>query len=438
MEAYFQGVWRMDWGFGNPNKTAALIATLMVAVWGLAWFRRGGFWIALGLFTALGVGLIRTMSRGGLVALCAGLAVLLWNLPRPWPKRRVGAVVLAFWVMVGAAILWAAHARYGQGLIETDRSITNRLELWKIAPRMMADAPEGWGLGNSGRAYMQWYQPTNRTEEYRTLVNSHLTWLVEFGWSLRFLYVLGWLAILLLCWPRATAWVSAIPSGIWVVFGVAAAFSSVAESPWLWILPGLALAFAVGWRAWKRQWPSAWAFGLTGAGAALVIGICFVLGVGRSEIRTEHGRVLLGRGEPSVWIVADERVLGQNFGKALRASRATAGGGVAVGIAGSSEALGDTNGKTMVLCGAATEGKAGRVKEAVAKAGRVILLSPSFFPSAIGWSDDQHRDRVEVIFGEFSQSAVLTAWESAASLRRVEGAGNYLSSWTNFVFAASR
>jgi len=29
----------MDWGLGSPNKTAALIAMLMVAVWGLAFIR---------------------------------------------------------------------------------------------------------------------------------------------------------------------------------------------------------------------------------------------------------------------------------------------------------------------------------------------------------------------------------------------------------------
>jgi len=45
----------MDWGLGNPNKTAALIAMLMVAVWGLACFRKWGFWAALTLFTGLGI-----------------------------------------------------------------------------------------------------------------------------------------------------------------------------------------------------------------------------------------------------------------------------------------------------------------------------------------------------------------------------------------------
>ena len=70
-ELYFNGIWRMDWGLGNPNKTAALIAILMVAVWGLAYVRKWGFWVAITLFMALGGCLVHTFSRGGLIA--AGL-----------------------------------------------------------------------------------------------------------------------------------------------------------------------------------------------------------------------------------------------------------------------------------------------------------------------------------------------------------------------------
>jgi hypothetical protein len=55
---------RMDWGLGNPNKTAALIALIMIAVWILGYIRDWGFWVALALFTGFGVCLILTQSRG--------------------------------------------------------------------------------------------------------------------------------------------------------------------------------------------------------------------------------------------------------------------------------------------------------------------------------------------------------------------------------------
>ena len=75
-EFFYNGVQRLDWGFGNPNITAGLIATLLMAVWGLAFIHRWGFWPALVGFTALGVCLLQTASRGGLVAAILGGVVL--------------------------------------------------------------------------------------------------------------------------------------------------------------------------------------------------------------------------------------------------------------------------------------------------------------------------------------------------------------------------
>jgi len=191
-ELYFNGIWRMDWGLGNPNKTAALIAILMVAVWGLAYVRKWGFWVAITLFMALGGCLVHTFSRGGLIAAGLGLAVLLAYVPRPWPKKRGLALGFSVLGLIVFSFCLNAHERYGQGVIEEDRSIINRAELWKSAPKMMVDAPTGWGLGNSGKAFMQWYQWVPRNEQYRTMVNSHLTWLVESGWPARFLYLFAW------------------------------------------------------------------------------------------------------------------------------------------------------------------------------------------------------------------------------------------------------
>ena len=102
---------------------------------------------------------------------------------------------------MGASIFLQAHKRYGQGVATEDRSISNRFELWKAAPTMMVDAPSGWGGGKSGQAYMNWYQPLDQHEAYRTLVNSHLTWLVELGWLGRFVYLTGWFTVFLMCFP---------------------------------------------------------------------------------------------------------------------------------------------------------------------------------------------------------------------------------------------
>lgn len=234
--------------------------------------------MALALFTGLGVCLIHTMSRGAVIALFAGLIPLVMVAPRPWPRGRIVGVVVAVWVIVGASLYLNAGERLGQGIVHEDRSITNRFQIWKAAPRMMVDAPGGWGLGSSGAAYMQWYQPLSSNEGYRTLVNSHLTWLVELGWPLRVAYLFGWAAVLLLCWPgRASRWL-AVPLGVWITFLVAAAFSSVAESPWLWIVPGAALIAVLGYRIRGKIWPSGKLWLIPLGVNLLLCGVLVVLG----------------------------------------------------------------------------------------------------------------------------------------------------------------
>lgn len=102
---------------------------------------------------------------------------------------------------------------------------------------MLRDAPFGWGIGKSGEVYRQWYQPLDRDERYRTLVNSHLTWIVETGIIRGVVWSLGWGIVLAfgflvgryrggwLCWSEWTA-----------LFGTAL-FSSVCESWTLWVIP---------------------------------------------------------------------------------------------------------------------------------------------------------------------------------------------------------
>jgi len=57
-DIHFQGIWRMDWGLGNPNTTAALISMLMITVWGLAFIRKGkNHWGFVGSLSRLESGL---------------------------------------------------------------------------------------------------------------------------------------------------------------------------------------------------------------------------------------------------------------------------------------------------------------------------------------------------------------------------------------------
>lgn len=431
-EIYFQGFWRMDWGLGNPNKTAALIAILMVAGWGFAYWKRWGFWFSLVLFTALGICLIHTFSRGGIVAAFVGVLPLLAVLKRPLPWKRITAVVVATWVIVGASIYFQAHQRYGQGLGQEDRSISNRLKIWKAAPTMMGDAPGGWGLGTAGRAYMNWYQPLEDNETYRTLVNSHLTWLVELGWLGRFLYLAGWLCIFLICFPVKEAQWLAVPFGVWLAFFVSAAFSSVAESVWLWIVPGLALLWALAWRIWHRQWLTLKWWLLPPCAAALSLLLLFSVSDHSSPIHKVGGAVLIGsKTAPDLWVVHDKQVLGDKPGRQLR----TAFSHSPLMSAGLVERISDLPAGdlgSLVLAGNIPEESRKSGFETIKTAKTVILVNPRFFPQELSLPDTMNLD---VLVGEFSQSPAASSWGERASVRKLVGVGDFLPDWPSALFS---
>lgn len=426
---FFNNIWRMDWGLGNPNKTAALIAMAMIAVWGLAYIRRWGFWAAIILFVALGVCLMHTVSRGGLVAMLGGVVPLILLSPRPWPRARVVGIVVGVWIIVGSAVYLQTLSRYAQGVNQEDRSISNRFEIWKTAPRMMVDAPSGWGIGNSGEVYVQWYQPLGKSEAYRTLVSSHITWLVEFGWLGRFAYLLGWLSVFLLCWPsRSRCWL-AIPLGIWIAFAVASFFSSVAESPWLWILPGCSLVAVLVFRIYKRSWPGArlWAIPI---GAACLLLAAFYL-AGQSHAPTIKGapdRVSVGQGKPQVWLVVDTTVLGGRYGHTLRRFLKSQEPQVSIGLVQSADALPpELSGSVLCLAGQL-------LPSSLPTPHSFLLINPGFSPGQLAAIVPLDGIGIEVAIGEFTQSSSVKAWEKIARPRELAQTGDYVAEWPEVIF----
>jgi hypothetical protein len=193
---------------------------------------------------------------------------------------------------------------------------------------MMLDAPSGWGLGQAGAAYTQWYQPLERTEIYRSLVNSHLTWLVELGWPGRCGYVLAWATIFVLCGSGALMNFSGrVTMALWVTLFVGMIFSSVGESPPLWTLPGGGLAVVLLMRLRWRTWPTHRAWIAGGVCALLVLMACSWVGwLTPQDIRIRGGKssVQLAsnmKGPPSatVWLVPDVDICGGHSGHAVRA-----------------------------------------------------------------------------------------------------------------------
>ncbi len=335
---------RLDWGLGNPNKTAALIACLMVLAHLFRYVRnkKWGLFLFAGVFLGLGICLIHTYSRGGILAAVVGQFAF-WaartggrfTLP---PRRELlcGIALLAVLSIYAALPQINAASRYAQGVLpeDEDRSITNRLRIWKDVPRMMVDAPRGWGIGNAGIAWMQWYQPTETRYQYRTLVNSHLTWLVEFGWIARFAYLFGWGLLFAIVFGRSLGAESkmnrrsaGIASGVWASFAVSMFFSSVAESWQLWILPvGVLLwmlfpvwilkAKGVAWRGLRSD---SIIMGTITLGVLAITALVGMAGKPDIVVFYDGENVMLGEQPPQNFLLKpDEKILGQHYGILLR------------------------------------------------------------------------------------------------------------------------
>lgn len=337
------------WGFGfeNPNKAAVLFAGLLPllwAAWSASWKipRRwvrvlAAFLSAVG-FLGAGLCLLMTFSRGGAVA---GLLAMgyLWGFGGErgsWRERLGGVMGLKgglSLLLVGGLIalaLWCGMAERSAAGLHEDASVTHRVDLWKGALQMAYENPHGFGAGHSGEQYMEWYQPQERTEGYRTMVSSYLTLLVEQGWVIFGLSV----AVVIALWGwsrpvgRYRGAILAMKASL-LAFLVSGAFSTTMENPWLWILPAVC---TLGLLLTVREHPS-WGKVLTGsvAGTLLLLGLLWLSGwylAGKDPLVRKIGiregqRGILGVSVrapvSSVLVLTDPAVLGGQPGRLLRA-----------------------------------------------------------------------------------------------------------------------
>jgi len=379
---------------------------------------------------------------------------------------RVLAVTAAVMVMLAGAVVLQTSTRFARS--HNDRSVSNRLVIWKQTPRMMVDAPWGWGVGNAGAAYMGWYQPLENTEQYRTLVNSHLTWLVELGWPMRMLYVFGWAAVFVLCLnmkPQRTRRergergdavqcskrsASSAPSavnhdvslfcgvvcGMWTAFFVAAMFSSVAEVPWLWIPPGLGLAGVLAVRYRQRLWPSrlAWAGGAAAGALGLVtLAVCGYAtdapaGAGRFAVR-RNGAICVGAQRPQTWIVVGTSTEGQAVLYETYRNYRAQQTHPPVGLAPSPAALpADLSGCALAVLGASGDWETLRTRAKMCET--LLLIAPDAFPDELNLPEIP----VRVVFGEFSNRPSAAAWRGTGLVETLEGVGDFFQDWPEIVF----
>ncbi|MEQ1861976.1 MAG: O-antigen ligase family protein, partial [Chthoniobacteraceae bacterium] len=180
-------------GFGPfPNRNHSACYFAMAAILGAGCVARSGehrrfVWLALGALMLGGVllALLRTQSRGGIVALGAGFAIFLGIVLLKLRSRKVLAVAVASALLIGGLGLLAGGktlqriAGTGQAM---DESASARVAIWKNAATMWHDAPLlGHGLGAFASVFPVYQQIALEEVTVKHPESSWLQWLTELG-----------------------------------------------------------------------------------------------------------------------------------------------------------------------------------------------------------------------------------------------------------------
>jgi hypothetical protein len=347
IEYYYGETLRWSFGFDNPNKAAVIFACAIPLLWWLwrmawrpekLWLRIPALLVSASLLAGAWYCLIMTFSRGGLVA--AGAALLYQTGRAMWADRkqaagwRKSASVWATALLVAGLIggtVWNGLGSRSAEALGKDASVGNRIELWGGAAQMAAENPLGFGTGKSGEQYMQWYQPLDRHQGYRTMVNSYLTFLVEQGWLWTLAAVAGF--TLFWAWTNPTGDVpfpTALRASI-LAFLITGVFSTTMEEWRLWIFPGCAAGLLICGALWKRR-PLEMK-SLIPAGACVLAGCAALWCAGILKSRQDplkrefamsgpaRGVSSLSPGKPksrSLGCIVDEAVMGDQYARLLR------------------------------------------------------------------------------------------------------------------------
>ena len=179
MEFTYEGLVRYGFGFYNPNHAAAFICAILPFAW-IALFQRACWQKILGglISVILILALAFTYSRAGvLVFILEALAFAFYFGKKYWKVYCAIGVVLIFSLLISSAM----------GRFTFDAAASNRIDIWLAGLKLFLGNPLGIGLGNSGEIASAFLLPEDI--EIRSLVNSHLTLLCEFGFIVGALWI---------------------------------------------------------------------------------------------------------------------------------------------------------------------------------------------------------------------------------------------------------
>lgn len=323
-------IWKNDanrlrlW-FANPNSAGLLVAqfllgVLCLAVWLVTRRRTGmvsqtlwrvGYSVLAALALALTYVLMRTGSRGALLALvCGGFCFALPWLRRLATKRGILSVLGALAVLASISVVSGQGGRLAKTFTQVDKGNSLRLKVAKAAIQLFADAPSGWegGEAPARSACLNWYV----FDENRT-IRTHLLTVAELGWSRGWLYWWCWFVLLgfgvwALCRRRPE------PMAFGFSFFLAGFLNPVYREWELWVAPCIAVLWILrGAVPTKKQ-----VMLILSSAGGLATGIVVLMLVADKcfdrtnpfSIRSAGAVTTVKSAEADVWVVEDVAVLG--------------------------------------------------------------------------------------------------------------------------------
>jgi O-antigen ligase len=229
----------------DPNSAGAVLTLGLVAVVGIAYGRRRSGRltkvVALLCFGVIGLGVVRTGSRGALVSLAAGIGVLVLQEGSIGLRvRNAVLVATGLVVLIVMSLTWEVSRKRWEATVEQG-SMAGRERIYPVAWKMFLDRPVfGWGPG------MNIHRLGVRLAERRDLDthNLYLWVLTEDGLAGSIPYFLGvWLCVRAAWLGRKRAY-GVVPLAMLSVVLLVNGSVTWQYRKLYWVVLGLALASA--------------------------------------------------------------------------------------------------------------------------------------------------------------------------------------------------
>ena len=447
MASKWKGTGRLQWPYQNPNFSGALFAELALLAFGVALLLRGRFArvALLSVAAASLVCMLWTGSRGAMLGFALGGLVFAAVFRRRLvASRRLTVGIVAGIVLVAVALAVFKSDIFLRGFSSESRwSNSLRMDMWKAAPTMIADAPEGWFFCRPGAAYFDWYQPIESMSLTGSLMNDHLGVLVASGTLARFGYLFAW--ALVLFWGVRHAFRDRRPAALAIVLAFAgmAWFNPIFVEKTLWIVPALAvceLALTLPWR--KVRLHVSFVLAAVASSVVLLGGIIVLARIDpfgqKSIVRAVGNRVLVNGSEPDVWVVNDERdALGGLMScKGIRAFYRRLPRASAIGYVSAVSDIPVRVGRLVLAGRAGMEwlvalGENPELRTHLPR--EVIFISPSFTPSQVP-EGVLKACRVRMLVGEFAAAYQPEFGKGVPDwVTVVPGMELYIASWMSMI-----